>query len=162
MKIQDVMSREVVTCHPWDSMGSAVRRMWEADVGCLPVVDADGRVVGMVTDRDLLMSTWFQGQRLDELAVDGAMAHRVQGCRPDEAVERALERMSTHQVRRLPVLDDEGRPLGVVSLNDVARRCDASGRPRNKSVVHTLAQVCAPRARELACRAPGGELAASS
>ena len=162
MKIQDVMNRDVVVCQPGDSMKTAAERMWKADVGCLPVLEPEGRLVGVVTDRDLLMSAAIQGMRLDQLQVDSAMARQVQALRPTDPPERALELMSTHQVRRLPVLDEQGRVVGVVSVNDLARRSDTEGRPRQADLVHAIAKVCEPRARDQACVGPQGQLAATS
>jgi CBS-domain-containing membrane protein len=161
MKIQDLMCRDVVVCQPTDSMKTAAERMWKADVGCLPVLDDQGTLMGMVTDRDLLMSAAIQGLPLDQLHVDSAMAHRVQALHPGDRVERALELMGVHQVRRLPVVDDQGVVVGLVSVNDLARRSDRDDRPRREDLVHAIAQVCEPRPRAQACVGPQGQLAAS-
>ena len=161
MKIEELMNREVVVCLPEDSMKTAAERMWKADVGCLPVLGPAGDLVGMVTDRDLLMSAAIQGMRLDQLTVDSAMARHVQCLRPSDPVEKALELMSTHQVRRLPVLDRDERLVGLVSVNDLARRSDGKGKPRQADLVHAIAKVCEPRAQAQACVGPQGQLAAT-
>ena len=162
MKIQEVMCRDVAVCVPDDTMKTAAERMWKADVGCLPVLDPGGRLIGMVTDRDLLMSAAIQGMRLDQLTVDSAMARQVRSLRPEEPVEKALELMSTHQVRRLPVLDGEQRLVGIVSMNDLARRSDQAGSPKHSSLVHAIAKVCEPRLRAQAGVGPQGQIAATT
>ena len=162
MKIQDLMGSDVVVCQPGDSMKTAAERMWKADVGCLPVLAPDGELIGMVTDRDLLMSAAIQGLRLDQLQVDSAMAREVQVLHSEDPVERALELMSAHQVRRLPVLDPERRVLGIVSVHDLARRSDQTGKPRQADLVHAVAKVCEPRMRDQACVGPQGQVASTS
>ena len=162
MKIEELMGRDVVVCMPEDSMKTAAERMWKADVGCLPVLSRDGSLLGMVTDRDLLMSAAIQGMRLDQLTVDSAMARQVRWLRPSDPVEKALELMSTHQVRRLPVLDADDRLVGLVSLNDLARCSDGARSPRHADLVHALAKVCEPRDRAQVCVGPQGQLAAMS
>ena len=161
MKIQDLMCRDVVVCQPEDTMKAAAERMWKADVGCLPVLDPQGALIGMVTDRDLLMSAAIQGLPLEQLHVDSAMAHHVRALRAGDPVEKALELMSAHQVRRLPVVDDQGVVVGLVSVNDLARRSDRDGHPRREDLVHAIAKVCEPRARAQVCVGPQGQLAAS-
>ena len=70
MKIESLMHRDVRATRPWDSALDALRSMWEGDCGALPVVDAGGRVTGIVTDRDLAMASLLRGQALSELQVD--------------------------------------------------------------------------------------------
>lgn len=139
MKVHQVMTAEPRCCRPDDSLNVAARIMWEGDCGFVPVVDAERRVVGVVTDRDALMSVYTRGQRTAELTAADAMSTAVVVCGPDDAMERAAARMREHQIRRLPVVDGERRLLGVISLNDMARK----GAPRF-GIAETLAAICAP------------------
>jgi CBS domain-containing protein len=159
MKVEQLMTRDVAQCRPDDSFSEAARRMWENDCGALLVVDERGAPAGIVTDRDLCMCLFFADRTPRELKVEHAMAHEVRTCRPYDTVEQALETMSTHQVRRLPVVDDEGRVRGMLSSNDVIRAADRTGSPEARALVHALATICAPRQREYACiaGASGGE-----
>jgi CBS domain-containing protein len=143
MRIRDVMTTNVKTCRPSDSLDAAAQLMWEADCGCVPVVDAGERVVGMITDRDVAMAAFFQGVPLRSSAVKTAMAATVLACRPDDDVSVAAETMRANRVRRLPVIDERDVLVGIVSLNDLAR---AAGDGVSRDVVaRTFAGICEPR-----------------
>ncbi len=125
--------------------------MWSNDCGSLPVVNERGEVVAMLTDRDICMHAWSQGRALHELNVRGAMSSKLVVCRAADAISRAEALMQTHQVRRLPVVDAHGHPIGVFSLSDLSREAlltrDAA-RPdvAHDEVVRTLAAVSLPQA----------------
>jgi CBS-domain-containing membrane protein len=119
--------------------------MWNHDCGCLPVVDEQRRVIGMITDRDVCMAALTQGRRLDEMLVSSAMSWRVVACSPSDSIVSAEERMRMNQVRRLPVVDEGGRLLGVLSLADVAREATREMLLDSKDVVgdHVAATLAA-------------------
>ena len=81
MKVEQLMSRDVKTCQATEMLNRAAQLMWENDCGCVPVVDEDGRAVGMITDRDVCMAAYTQGRLLDALpvasAMDSIVGHRV-------------------------------------------------------------------------------------
>jgi len=119
MKVSELMKREVQACSVHDNLERAARIMWECDCGCVPVVDDDARVVGMLTDRDVCMAGYTQGKPYAEILVTSAMATKVFGVDAQDQVEVAEAIMRTHRVRRLPVF--EGTKLvGILSLSDVA------------------------------------------
>jgi CBS domain-containing protein len=160
MKVEQVMSRNVKTCLPKDTLNRAAELMWENDCGCVPVVDDDGRAVGMITDRDVCMAAYTQGGALDRLRVESAMARELRSCRPTDTILEAEHVMRAAQVRRLPVVDQEGRIIGLLSLNDLAREVTrehgASRTPDvgGEEVAETLGAICALREhRELATAA---------
>jgi CBS domain-containing protein len=148
MHLKEIMSQPVVTC-PVDSMLDApARLMWEFDCGVIPLVKDDGRLVGIITDRDICMAALSQGKPLHAIGASSAMAGCPVACHVDDTVEAAEHLMREAQVRRIPVIDGEGRPVGVVSTNDLARlaaRAKKSGVDRE--LVQTLAAVSRPRAR---------------
>lgn len=148
MRIEKIMHRPVVTCHVDDHLGKAARLLWEQDCGVLPVVDGTGRVVAMITDRDICMAAYTKGLPLEAIQVRSAMSKQLYSCHPDDPVFEAEKRMSEKQVRRLPVVDGQGRVLGILSLNDLAREAGrfAGGRIQdaNTSLVRTLMEVGAP------------------
>ncbi|HEX6810413.1 MAG TPA: CBS domain-containing protein [Planctomycetota bacterium] len=119
MKVREVMVSPVHVCRPQDTLETAARLMWDHDCGMLPVVDREGRVGAAITDRDVCMAALMRGQRLAELRVSEAMSRTVVGCAPDEDVAAAAQRMAERQIHRMPVLDQNGRLCGVVSLNDL-------------------------------------------
>jgi len=134
VELERTMTREVVTCCPEDSLAQAARRMRAHDCGSLPVVDAHGRVVGMLTDRDICMAALDHGRALRDLAVRLAMTHDVVSLEPSHSLALAAELMGECQIRRLPVVDGEHRPIGLVSLVDLARRAE-SGEMRDEGDV---------------------------
>jgi CBS domain-containing protein len=161
MRVGQLMSRPPITCGVDESLNSAARLMWEHDCGAIPVVDGDGKVVGIVTDRDVCMAAYTTGEKLHAIPVTTAMAKQVFCCRPDDALAAAEAVMSEQQIRRLPVVDAENRPLGMLSLNDLAQ--DA-GRPRTfgsgeqRGFLATVSSVCRPRSSELPQRPAQKEL----
>jgi CBS domain-containing protein len=124
MKVSQVMSRVVEICSPDDNLATVACRMWDRDIGCVPIVNADGKVVGMITDRDICMSALTQGRPLHQITASVAMSKEVVSCAPDDSLIAATESMRAGQVRRLPVIDSEGSLAGMVSLNDLAREAD--------------------------------------
>jgi CBS domain-containing protein len=121
MKVEDLMTTDVGACRPFDSVDRSARIMWERDCGAVPVVDQEGRVVAMLTDRDICMAALTQGRPLEEIHVSSAMSRRLWSCRPQDDVKEAEKVMRTHQVRRLPVIDADGKLVGVLSISDLAR-----------------------------------------
>jgi CBS domain-containing protein len=150
MLIEDVMTKEVRSCHPEDGLDQAARMMAQGDCGCVPVADADGRCVGMLTDRDICLAAYATGKRLVELHVADVMAKQVVSCLPHDDIAAAELMMRQHQIRRLPVLGFEDQLVGIVSLNDLSRaaaRPEAYDRALSAAAIEeTLAAVCAPRA----------------
>ena len=152
MKVLNVMTKDVLACSPVDTLAQAARILWENDCGCVPVVDSERRVAGIVTDRDICMAAYIQGASLAQLRVECAMARRVHTCRPQDDAVSVLEVMKREQVRRLPVVDGNRRLIGIVSLNDLAAEA-ANERPlRRKDVTledvgQTLATIGAHRQR---------------
>lgn len=124
-RIRDVMTRGVVSCTTEDNLNRAAQLMWESDCGAVPIVDAAGKLVGIVTDRDICMAAYTRGRALTELGVSSAMSAGVFSCRPTDTLRSVLDAMATHQIRRVPVVGDEGELVGIVSLADVARLSQA-------------------------------------
>jgi CBS domain-containing protein len=121
MKVADVMTSDIVTCKSDDTLNRAAQLMWERRCGCVPVLDEAGKAVGIVTDRDVCMAAYTQGRRLDAVPVATAMSRAVWTCPAAASVEDAEDVMAAHGIHRLVVLDDEGRPCGILSLHDLAR-----------------------------------------
>jgi CBS domain-containing protein len=119
VKIADLMTRDVQACAIHDSLNAAARIMWDHDCGCAPVVDTHGKLVGIVTDRDISMAAYTQGVPLDAIPVERVMSPKVISCTRGDDLETAHHLMRTHEIHRLPVVDTRGRPIGILSLSDV-------------------------------------------
>lgn len=150
MKVQDWMTRNVRSCRPETRLNEAAHAMWTADCGVLPVLDAEEKVVGVITDRDLCMGAYTRGRPLAELTVGDSMARQAITCRATEPIEQAIRLMADHQVRRLPVVDGRGKLAGMLSQNDVVRHLvsldDDSARARLvPRFVEALASICETR-----------------
>ncbi len=115
------MTTDVGACRPFDTVDWSAKVMWERDCGAVPVVDQEGRAIAMLTDRDICMAALTQGKALAEIHVSSAMSRRLWSCRPMDDVKEAEKLMRAHQVRRLPVVDPDGKLLGVLSISDLAR-----------------------------------------
>ncbi len=147
--VAKVMTPDPKACAPEASLQEAAALMWENDCGCLPVVNGDGSLAGMITDRDICMAAFTQGKRLAEIPIAAAMSHEVVACDASEPVTLAEEKMQAHQLRRLPVTDHSGRLVGILSIGDLARAATQSHHAKAKhlpEVGETLAAVSAPRA----------------
>jgi CBS-domain-containing membrane protein len=150
MKIADIMKRDVEICGPDDNVATAASRMWDGDLGCIPVVAENGQVMGMVTDRDICMAALTRGRPLQEIPVTAAMSKEIFSCPPDATLIEAEEIMRAGQVRRLPVIDSDSCLVGIVSLGDLAHLAGHQIGRKNRDVsaqevVATLAAVCEPR-----------------
>ena len=124
-QISDVMTRNVRSISPSESLQLAAQTMQELDVGAIPVCDGD-RLVGMVTDRDITIRGVAPGRPYDSTPVSEVMSDNVESCFEDESLEDATEKMEIAQIRRLPVLDRDNKLVGVLALGDIAAKSDAS------------------------------------
>jgi CBS domain-containing protein len=120
MKVADVMTRAVEPVDPTATIQQAATRMAELDVGALLVGTAE-RLEGMLTDRDILLRVIVDGRHPAEVIVRDVMSSSLFTCKPDDAVEAAFAEMRQRQVRRMPVLDEAGRLLGIVTLGDLSK-----------------------------------------
>ncbi len=120
MLVKELMSSAPVILEPEESAAVAARLMRERNIGVLPVCDAGGSLVGMLTDRDIVTRCVAAGAIAAETPVRDIMSNGAVTAETDEPLEKALERMQREQVRRLPVTQD-GRLVGMLSIADVAR-----------------------------------------
>jgi CBS domain-containing protein len=146
MEIKEIMSHPPVTA-PADSSADVVARlMWEFDCGIVPIVGNDGRLVGVITDRDICMAAYTQGKPLTQIVVASAMSRQVVACHVTDPVETAERLMRDCQIHRVPVVDSGDRLVGLVSMNDIARLAAHAKRSGvDREVVQTLAAICQPR-----------------
>ena len=136
MRCRELMTKNVAVCSEADTAEWCAQLMRDRKVGFVPVVDADGRVSGLVTDRDLALRVVGEG-RAAVTPLGAIMTRDVRVCRPEDDLQLAEERMATLRKSRLVVVDDFGRCLGVISLSDVAQ---ADSRSHAGDVLYAVTQ----------------------
>jgi CBS domain-containing protein len=117
--IKEVMSSDVRTCEPNATVVDVAKVMAKEDVGPIPVVEG-GRLVGLVTDRDLVVRVLAEGKDPETTKVGEVASRELVTVSPDEDLDRALKLLAQHQVRRLPVVEGD-RVVGIVAQADIAR-----------------------------------------
>ena len=145
MKVKDVMTKDVRICGINDNLASAARIMWVNDCGILPIVNNEGTAVGVLTDRDICMSTASKDRMPSNIQVAEVMMRQLYSCAPDADIREALEIMRVRKVRRLPVLNETGKLCGILSLDDVAVKTREADKPAELSaedVEITLDAIC--------------------
>jgi CBS domain-containing protein len=119
MKVRAVMNKPVQTVSADSSLAEAGKRMAENDCGVLPVIDGNGRVIGILTDRDVCLALATKNRLAKDVATHEVMALHVYACGADDDLAKALETMRRQLVRRLPVVDDAGKLVGILSIDDI-------------------------------------------
>jgi len=122
MKVKDVMTPDAKVIRITGNLADAAKEMWENDCGALPIVNAERKVLGMITDRDICMAGAMRDRGLSQISVEEVMTKRVYAAQLEEDIEEALHTMREHKVRRLPVLSLQGELEGIVSMNDIVLR----------------------------------------
>lgn len=139
MKVKEIMTGDVQCCSPQTNLAAAAKMMWDSDCGVLPVLSVEGKVIGVITDRDICMAAATKNKPPSEITVWETITGQVHTCSPDDDVEQALAIMANHQVRRLPVVDDEGILQGMLSLNDIVLQTNTD--QSYESLVRTLKAI---------------------
>ena len=154
-RVSDVMTRGVRTLSPHDSIAAAAQAMERLDVGVVPVCEQD-QLVGVVTDRDIVVRGVARGRPADQTPLDEVMSRDPRCCFEDQALDEVLEQMRDARIRRVPVLDRAQHLVGMLSLGDVAVKADGDG----AGIV--LQEVSEPAAPGAAAAPPGGSGASGS
>ncbi len=125
MQLREIMSKQVVRIHPEESVAVAARTLTNYNIGILPVCGNDGRICGLVTDRDIVTRCLAAGKQAENTPVREVMTSRIIAARPDMDSTIAASLMGSKQIRRLPVMEN-GRLCGMVSLGDLAGKAESS------------------------------------
>ena len=138
MKAQDIMSQNPAAVTPDTSIQEAARLMQQQDVGILPVVESttSKRLVGLVTDRDITIRVVAEGR--SNATVRDAMTSNAKSVRPDDSVKDVMKLMGSEQVRRIPVVDNDGRVVGIVAQADIVLEGD------DRKAEETIEKISAP------------------
>lgn len=147
MKVRDVMARKLHFCG-WDwTLSAAAQSMWKNGCGFLPVVGEGGNVIGVVTDRDISIALGTRNRRPSELLVKEVMGPRLFTCTAEDSIHCALKTMRIEKIRRLPVVDQEGTLVGVLSIDDIVLKANESALGKDvsyKDVEDTYQSICGP------------------
>ncbi len=127
MNVQAVMNQKVKFTGLKATLTEAARIMANNDCGALPIVDDEKKVLGMVTDRDICLAMANANRLPSEIPVEQVMSKKVYACGPDEAIPAALQTMRNKKVRRLPVIDSDGKLVGILSMDDIVLHGEGSG-----------------------------------
>jgi CBS domain-containing protein len=124
MKCKEIMTKDPVCCLPGDTVDQAARLMEDEDVGSIPVVadQKTKRLMGIVTDRDLALKVVAQRRSIPSVTVEEVMSRNPVTCHADDDLQKAIDAMERNQVRRIPVVDDNNRIIGIIAQADVAIR----------------------------------------
>jgi CBS domain-containing protein len=150
MQVQDIMTSDVQCCGPDTNLAAAAKMMWDSDCGALPVLNINGQVMGMITDRDICMAAATKNKPPSEITVWETTSGKAFTCRPADDIHTALDIMKRERVRRLPVVDEEGVFQGIIAMNDVLLAAqEAKGRNAPavsyEDVVRTMKAISAHR-----------------
>ena len=125
-KCNEVMTKNPVCCLPDDMAAKAAELMKNGNIGSIPVIENEQtkKLVGIVTDRDLTLEVVAKGLDAKSTKVTTVMTHKVVTCHADDDLQKALDAMAEHQLRRIPVVDKDKKILGIIAQADVATRVD--------------------------------------
>lgn len=128
MTVRDVMTKQVAICRPEMNLAEVAALMWENNCGALPVVADGGEVAGIVTDRDIFIALGTRNVRSSDLNVGAVVHDHVLCCKASDDVHTALQKMGDGKVRRLPVVNDDARLEGIVSMDDIVTKAKPDGK----------------------------------
>lgn len=134
MKVSDAMTSQVSTAAPTDTVRKVAQVMAHVETGAVPIVE-NGKVVGLVTDRDIVLRVVAEGRSFDSPISEAMSEGEVQSVKEDDVLADATAKMASHQIRRLVVLNEAGNLTGILSLGDVAKDYGA------KQVGKTLEEI---------------------
>jgi len=149
MKVKEVMMRTAASCSLEANLGAAVEILWDRNCGILPIADAEQKVIGVVTDRDICIALGTRNRLPGDVKVGEVMSRRLFACGSDDDIRSALAVMAQVKVRRLPVVTGDGKLEGILSMDDVVMHSEGrGGRGPNfvsyDEVVETLKSVYRP------------------
>ncbi len=123
-KCDELMTKNPVCCLPNSMVAEVAQLMKRENIGPIPVIENEQtrKLVGIVTDRDLAMKIVAEGRDAKSTKVEAVMTRKVVTCRADDDLQKALDAMSEHQLRRIPVVDNDNKILGIIAQADVATR----------------------------------------
>ena len=125
-KCDEVMTKNPVCCLPNDMVAEAAKLMKSGNIGSIPVIENEQtkKLIGIVTDRDLTLKIVAEGLDAKSTKVEAVMTRKVVTCLAGDDLQKALDAMAEHQLRRIPVVDNDNKVVGIIAQADVATRVD--------------------------------------
>jgi CBS domain-containing protein len=157
MKVKDLMTGKPWHCLTETNLGSATELMWNANCGCLPVLSVDGKVTGVITDRDICVALGTRNRVAGDVTVAEVMSDKLYSCAPDDEIHLTLQTFREARVRRLPVVGRDGSLVGVLSIDDILSRAE----PKALGKEPELSTDEAIRTFRSITQRPGHEIAAT-
>ena len=144
MRVKDVMKTDVAFCSTEDSLMKAAEIMLRRDCGIVPIVDADKKLVGMLTDRDLTLAIVARNRKASDVKTKDVIKGKAISCAPEDRLEDALRKMRKHQIKRLAAIGENGELTGILSITDIllAVRKD---KDLKKKIQTTMKAIFKPR-----------------
>ena len=124
MKVRDIMTKTAFSCRSGMSLAEAGALMWEHDCGLLPLLNDAGKVIGVITDRDVCIALSTRDRLPSEIRIGEVARSSVIVCSPDDDIHSALKTMSKERIRRLPVVNTDGSLVGILSMNDMVLQAE--------------------------------------
>jgi len=139
MLVKDLMTRNVTSCRPENNLAELAEMMWNERCGAVPILDGSRRVMGIITDRDICIALGTRNIRASEVLARDVSPPGYISCNPDNDVRDALRTMATQEVGRLPVVDEAGQLVGILSIDDIIFRA-GGGRSglSDREIIDTL------------------------
>lgn len=142
MKVKDLMTKNAGFCCENETLGKAVEIMWQKDCGMVPVLADAGKVIGVVTDRDVSVAATTRNQPPSRIAAKDLIFREIVTCKKDDSIKQILKRMRKHQIKRLPVVNKKGALAGVISINDLLQA--KKSKRFEKQILKTLKAIGRP------------------
>lgn len=137
MKVRDCMCKEVIYVKPDCDAEECAKLMCQNHIGCIPVCDDSKKVVGLVTDRDILLRTTGCGKEIKNTPVSDIMTCNISWCTPEEEIKKVENMMGSNQIRRIPVMENN-KIVGILTLGDLAKNKEINP----EGVAITLENIC--------------------
>jgi len=138
MKVKDCMCHEVAYLTPESTIQDCAKLMCNKHVGCIPICDENKTIVGLVTDRDVILRSIACNKDIKTTPVSDIMTCQVCSCGPDEEINEAEKKMSNEQIRRLPVVDENNKIIGIITLGDLCANQNVNTNEKSQ----TLEKIC--------------------
>jgi len=163
MRVKDVMLPSPCYCQRETNLGSATELMWTANCGFLPVESIEGKVIGVITDRDICIALGTRNRPSGEIKVGEVMLEKLYSCGPDDDVHHALQTMGDAKVHRLPVVAQNGALVGILSTDNILFRAEPASfakKPElsNDEVMSTLRSIAQQSVPEVMAKGAAGRL----
>jgi CBS domain-containing protein len=153
MQVQEIMVRDAKSCRMDTNLAAATAIMWNSDCGALPVVNGAEEVVGIITDRDICIAAGTRNWIPSEIKVSDVVPQKVFTCSAEEDIHGALKTMQTRKVRRLPVVNKDGKLQGILCLDDVAVKASRRDSLSYEDTIETFKAICEHRSARQATAA---------